>query len=519
MEKSMKGVIGAGLLGAGLVGGLVSGCGLGPKREMRLPNVVVIYADDLGYGDLSLYGGQVPTPSIDRLGQEGLRFTHAYATAATCTPSRFSLLTGEYSWREPGRGVAQGDAPALIAAGRETWPAVMQRAGYQTGAIGKWHLGLGGPEGPDWNGKLAPGPLEAGFDYAFLIPATNDRVPTVFVENHRVVNLDPADPIRVSFSEKTGERPTGLEHPELLTTRWSHGHDQTIINGISRIGYMEGGEAALWRDEDIADRLVEKALGFIEQNKEGPFFLYLSTVDIHVPRIAHERFQGATPFGPRGDVIAQLDWSVGAILKALKELGLDENTIVIFTSDNGPVLDDGYEDQSAERLGGHRPWGPFRGGKYSAFEAGTRVPLLVRWPGHIEAGSTTEALFSQVDMLASFAAFLGVDYDREAAPDSRNHWEALTGKDPAGRDGLVQEAIQNVLSYVSADGFKYIPPGTGSPMVPWGVDIETGFSPEEQLYDLNADPGETTNIASQKPGKLEELKKALAGVVEVFPRP
>ncbi|WP_234408574.1 sulfatase-like hydrolase/transferase [Marinilabilia salmonicolor] len=215
------------------------------SRNISKPNVLLIYTDDVGYGDIGIYGGEVPTPHIDVLAQSGIQFTNAYATSATCTPSRFSLLTGEYSWRKPGRGVAPGDAPALIRPGKETLPAVMQRAGYHTGVIGKWHLGLGGENGPDWNGKISPGPLEIGFDYSFIIPATGDRVPTVFVENHHVVNLDSSDPIEVSFREKVGDRPTGTENPEKLTHQWSHGHNHTIINGISRIGYMSGGESAL----------------------------------------------------------------------------------------------------------------------------------------------------------------------------------------------------------------------------------------------------------------------------------
>jgi len=496
-----------------LAAGLLGSCmpqGQRADEPSGLPNILFIYTDDVGYGDVGVYGGEIPTPNIDRLAREGLLFTNAYATSATCTPSRYSLLTGEYAWRQPGTGVARGDAPALILPGRDTWPLVMQRAGYHTAVVGKWHLGLGGPEGPDWNGTIAPGPLETGFDYAWIIPATNDRVPTVYVENNHVVNLDPADPITVSFSDASiSDRPTGRDHPELLKMMWSHGHDMTITNSISRIGYMQGGESALWRDEDIADVLVEKAIGVIDNSQGKPFFLYFSTVDIHVPRIVHERFQGISPFGPRGDMMVQLDWSVGALMEALEERGLTENTIVVFTSDNGPVLDDGYVDFAVELVGDHQPWGPFRGGKYSAFEAGTRVPMIVKWPGWVKAGQVSPALFCQVDMMASFAAFTNQEYDPSRSVDSRNHWEALTGKDLTGRDGLVQQAIQNVLTYVRADGYKYISPHIGPARVPWGTDIETGFLPEEQLFDLNNDPGEAINIAAQRPDLLEEMRALL----------
>jgi arylsulfatase A-like enzyme len=497
--------------------GLLSSCtqqGANNSTNNNKPNVILIYTDDLGYGDLGVYGGKVPTPNIDILAQDGIMFTNAYATAATCTPSRFSLLTGEYAWRHPGTRIARGDASALILPGRETMPAVMQRAGYHTAVIGKWHLGLGDEKGPDWNGKIAPGPLEIGFDYSWLIPATNDRVPTVYVENYSVVNLDPDDPIKVGFQENIGSRPTGKDNPELLNMMWSHGHNQTIINGVSRIGYMKGGESALWQDEDIADVLVKKTIDFIDDNKGNPFFIYYTPVDIHVPRIVHERFKGITPFGPRGDMIVQLDWQVGALTDALEERGLDENTIIIFSSDNGPVLDDGYVDNAEELLGDHKPWGGLRGGKYSTYEAGSRVPLIVKWPDAIEKGIISNALFSQVDMLASFAAFTGQEFDAEDAKDSRNYWDVLMGKDKVGRDGLVQEAIQKGLSFVRRDGYKYIAPHNGPKYPPWGTKIETGFSMEEQLYDLNTDPGETNNIASENPIIVEEFKKLLDEVIQ-----
>ena len=254
------------------------------NEKKKNPNIVIIYADDLGYGDVSCYGAtKITTPNIDKLASEGLRFTNAHSSSATCTPSRYSMLTGQYAWRQKGTGIAPGDATLIIPTSRTTLPSVMKKAGYTTGAVGKWHLGLGEPGGkPDWNGELKPGPLEIGFDYCFLIPATGDRVPCVFVENHRVVNLDQNDPIEVGFGRPVGNEPTGREHPELLKMHPSHGHDQTIINGISRIGYMSGGKEARWVDENIADTLTVKAKNFIEQNKDKPFFLYFATHDIHV---------------------------------------------------------------------------------------------------------------------------------------------------------------------------------------------------------------------------------------------
>jgi arylsulfatase A-like enzyme len=474
----------------------------------QTPNIILIYSDDLGYGDISSYGGEIPTPNIDKLAENGIKFTNAYATAATCTPSRYSLLTGEYAWRKKGTGVAAGNATSLILSGRTTLPGVLQEAGYTTAVVGKWHLGLGQGQETQWNGAIKPGPLEIGFNYAFLIPATGDRVPTVFVENHRVVNLDPADPIQVSYGKKLGNQSTGLENPEKLKMMYSHGHNQTIVNGISRIGYMTGGTNALWRDEDIADLLVDKSLAFIEENQKKPFFLYLSTHDIHVPRVPHERFAGITGKGPRGDVIIQLDYTVGAVLQKLKELNLEDNTIVIFTSDNGPVLDDGYMDGAVERLGDHNPFGPFRGGKYSAYEAGTRIPFILQWKGKVTPGAQSSALLSQVDLLRSFAALTGQTVPQEEAIDSEDHWNSFIGKNTTGRKSLVQEALKEVLSYVKED-YKYIEPKQGPSMIPWGPEIETGLQEKPQLYNLMNDPGETDNLASELPEKTGEMKTEL----------
>ena len=234
------------------------------------PNIILIYADDLGYGDVGCYGAtKVQTPNIDRLAREGLRFTDGHSASATCTPSRYALLTGEYAWRKRGTGVLPGNAPLIIPPGRTTLSAVLKKAGYATGVVGKWHLGLG--DGAiDWNGEIKPGPLEVGFDYGFVIPATGDRVPCVYVENHRVFGLDPKDPIRVSYGQPIGDMPTGKANPERLKLHPSHGHDQTIINGISRIGYMTGGKSALWVDEDMADVLTAEGEAFHRGARERP---------------------------------------------------------------------------------------------------------------------------------------------------------------------------------------------------------------------------------------------------------
>ena len=472
------------------------------------PNVVLIYADDLGYGDVSAYGAKrLKTPQIDRIAREGLRFTDAHSPAATCTPSRYAMLTGEYAWRKPGTGVLPGNAALIIEPGRPTLPGVFKRSGYTTGVVGKWHLGLGPAGGPDWNGGIRPGPTDIGFDSAFIMAATGDRVPTVYVENRHVVGLDRSDPISVSYDKPLGDGPTGKANPNLLKVHPSHGHDQTIVNGISRIGYMTGGKAALWKDEDMADVFTRKAVSFIEQNRSTPFFLFFALHDPHVPRVPHPRFVGATGMGPRGDAIAQLDWSVGEILSTLDRLKLAENTLLLFTSDNGPVIDDGYRDDAVEKLGEHSPAGSWRGGKYSNFEAGTRVPFLVRWPGRVKPG-VSDALISQIDLMASFSALLETPLKDPRARDSENTLPALLGTSPKGRLVLVEQA--GSLSLRQGQ-WKYIAPGKG-PAINKNTNTELGNHAEPQLYDLASDPGERANLAAKQPEKVRELAALLDGI-------
>jgi arylsulfatase A-like enzyme len=491
------------LSGAAAAAGLRASSAFGQDSRPR-PNIVVIYADDLGYGDLSCYGAtRVRTPNIDRLAKRGLRFTDAHSSAATCTPSRYSLLTGEYAFRMPGARVLPGDAPALIRPGRVTLPSMLKEHGYRTGAVGKWHLGLGDGS-VDWNGEVKPGPLEIGFERSFIMPATGDRVPCVYLDNHRVAGLDPVDPIQVSYRGPLDDQPTGASHPHLLKMRPSHGHNMTIVNGISRIGYMKGGKAALWKDEEMADTFTRQGVSFIEQNRERPFFLYFCTHDIHVPRAPHARFASATPMGFRGNAIAELDWCVGRLVETLERHKLAENTLIIFSSDNGAVVDDGYQDQAVEKLGSHRPNGPLRGGKYSRFEGGTRIPFIVHWPARVKPG-VSDALVSQVDLLASLAALTNGGLPAGAAPDSENVLPALLGEKAAGRRLLVEQAGSLALRQGK---WKYIEPSEGAKFNKQ-VNIELGADPEPQLYDLASDLGETRNLAAQQPSRVKEMAETL----------
>lgn len=492
------------LLSAVTCGGL-AGCNSENTGKPQQPNIVFILADDIGYGDLSCYGAtRVKTPNVDRLAASGVRFMNAHSAAATSTPSRYALLTGQYAFRRNDTGIAAGNAPSIIRTNQKTVQSMMQDAGYITAAVGKWHLGIGTDTNQQWNDYIAPGPKEIGFDYSYIMAATGDRVPCVYLENQRIMNLDPSDPVEVSYTTPFPGEPLGKDHPELLTKLHpSHGHDMAIVHGISRIGYMKGGKQALWIDEYIADSITTKAVSFIERNKDNPFFLYFGTNDIHVPRWPHPQFVGKSGMGPRGDAILQFDWTVGQVLNALERNGLLNNTIVIITSDNGPVVDDGYQDRAVELLGDHKPGGSLRGGKYSAFEAGTRVPFIVSWPkGSVAKGIDSYALVSHLDFFASLAALTGQTLDDDTAPDSFNQLNTWLGKDDKGREYIIEQA--STLSVIK-DDWKYIATSNYDNPFWDHVNIETGIITQPQLYDLKNDIGEHNNIAAEHPDKVEKL--------------
>jgi len=479
----------------------------GNASAQQKPNVIYIYADDLGYGDLGCYGAtKLHTPNIDKLAAGGIRFTNAHATSATCTPSRYALMTGQYPWRRKGTGILPGDAALIIPEHSTTLPLLFKKAGYTTAIVGKWHLGLGNEINKNWNAPVKPGPNEVGFDYSFIFPATADRVPTVFLENQRVIGLDEKDTIAVDYNKPIGNEPTGKEHPELLKQLSSpgHGHDQTIVNGIGRIGYMAGGKTARWTDEELSLTFLGKASAFIRSNARRPFFLYFALTEPHVPRMPATMFKGKSGLGYRGDAILQLDWTVGQIMQQVKDAGIGGNTIIIFTSDNGPVLDDGYQDEAVAKLQGHTPAGPLRGGKYSAFEGGTRVPFIIRWPGHLQAGIST-ALVCQIDLTRSFAVLLHQSIPAGAAADSEDLMAAFLGKTGVGRSVLVQQA--GTLAIVK-DNWKYIRPSDGKSYEAL-TGIETGNSLQAQLYNLKDDIGEKKNLADAYPAKVKELAALL----------
>ncbi|GAA3615165.1 sulfatase-like hydrolase/transferase [Flavivirga amylovorans] len=483
-------------------------------NAQKQPNVIIIYGDDVGYGDVGAYGSElIPTPNIDKLAANGLRFTDGHCSAATCTPSRYSMLTGVYAFRN-GLSVLPPNAPLSISTDAFTLPSLFKSAGYHTAVIGKWHLGLGA-EGveTDWNGEVKPGPLEIGFDSAFLLPSTNDRVPSVYLENYKVVNLSANDPLYVAKKKANlkvdgnTEYPDGTVNPEAMTyyMNTGRGHNNTVINGIGRMGYMSGGKSALWNDEGMTDVFVKRAKNYIKQHKDEPFFLYYAAQDIHVPRAPHKRFQGKTKLGYRGDAMVQFDWSVGEIMKTLEAQGLLENTIVIFSSDNGPVYDDGYNDgttimQSYGEIDrGHDASGKYRGGKYQIYEGGTRVPFIVSWPSQIKPG-VSDALVNQVDFIASFAQLLNQNIPNGNASDSRSSINAFLGKDTKGHSYTIEEALRRIA--IRKGNWKYIIGPT-----------KNNKNAKPELYNLETDPGEQNNIIRFHPDLVKELDEQLQNII------
>ncbi len=491
---------------------LSSCCAKEKPAEVKKPNIIVILADDLGYGDVSAYGSStISTPNIDRLANEGVCFENGYATSATSTPSRYALFTGSYPWKNKRAQILDGDAPLLIGEEQFTMPKMLQEAGYTTGAIGKWHLGMG-TGNPNWNETVTPGANQIGFDYSCLIAATNDRVPTVYVENGNVVGLEKDDLIEVNYTKNYEGQPTGLENPELVKMQWAHGHNGTIVNGIPRIGFMKGGENAKWVDEDMADYFVGKVKDFLDESKDEPFFLYYGLHQPHVPRTPNARFAGKTTMGPRGDAIMEADWCVGELMSMLEERGLLENTLIVFSSDNGPVLNDGYKDGAWEMLGDHKPAGGLRGGKYSLYDAGTHVPFFTYWKGEIEP-TKSSALVSQLDILASVASLTGCEIPEGL--DTENHLDVLLGKSEKGRNGYVVEAMSR-LAYRKGD-YAMIPPFHGRAINETGNEL--GNIEHYALYNLSEDPAQQNDLSSTEPERLEELKAEFIALTKGYYNP
>jgi arylsulfatase A-like enzyme len=470
------------------------------------PNVVLIFADDLGYGDLGCYGAtQVKTPNIDSLAKEGRMFSDAHSVSAVCTPSRYSLLTGEYAWRKGYWAPIWFDHGLIIDEKQTTVASVFQKKGYATACIGKWHLGFG-EKTPNWNGELKPGPLEVGFDHYFGIPVVSSHPPFVFVEDHRVLGLDPADPF--VFGPAAEKNQYAQKFPD------------------KRVGRDVGGAKAahaLYDDEQNGITLATRAADWIRKQQDKPFFLYLAPGHVHHPYTPNKRFKGTSECGLYGDFIHELDWMIGEVLRALEETGAAKNTLVIFTSDNGGSMNP-ISCRDAWKAG-HRINGDLLGFKFGAWEGGHRVPYIVRWPGHVPAGSHSSQLISHVDILATMAALVNVEMPPGAGPDSINVLPALTG-DPAKplRESVVLAPLASANLALRSGPWVFIS-GQGSGGYDNGVaelalthEVNSDVTadgkikqdaPKEQLYNLEKDPRQAVNVIRFYPEIANEMRKQL----------
>lgn len=468
------------------------------------PNIVLILADDLGWGDVRCYaeGSKIPTPHIDRLASEGMRFTDAHSPSSVCTPTRYGILTGRYAWRTRLKSSVLGPYGApLIEPDRVTLPGLLAEAGYRTACIGKWHLGLrwathGGGELPlfwdrefdqsviDLSGRITEGPLTAGFDMYFGVDLPN-MPPYCYLEGDRVFGPVP-------------DRPK----PD----------DMYGIPGLMQEG---------WDLHDIMPELRDRAVSFVEGQASAepgrPFFLYLPLTAPHTPIVPNEEFAGLSGAGDYGDLVCEVDALVGAVMDALERAGVAEDTIVIFTSDNGSpgragdphLRDPSWAQVSAvERMFGHMPSGPWRGTKADIFEGGHRVPFVVRWPGRVEAGSVNNNLAGSIDLMATLAEAAGLGLPAGASPDSVSMLAMLDDPSRAVRDELVMHSFNGDFA-IRVGAWKLIEtPGSGG----WTkVDVPKG-APPGQLYNLTDDPGETRNLYASETERVSEMRAALERV-------
>lgn len=449
-------------------------------NAQNIPNVVFVLADDIGYQDLSCYGAEkISTPNLDKLAANGVRFANAYSPASTSSPSRYAMLTGEYAWRK-NVGILPADAPLSILQNEMTWPKIMKEIGYKTAIVGKWHLGVGEKgSSVDFNSSIKAGPMAVGFDYCYYFPGTNDRVPCIYIEQDKVVNLDPNDPIQVSYKKKVGDWPTGKENPELLTLDYHLGHNNTIVNGISRIGWMCGGKSALWNDETMADHLCTKAIDYIKENTKQPFFLYYAPHNAHEPRVPSKKFRGKSKAGIYGDVIEEFDYCVGKIIQCLKDEGLYDNTIVIVSSDNAPMIKEGYNDGALENINGHNPFSNLRGEKYSLHEGGTKVPFIFSWPNVLKEPFVQKQPFCYMDLMSTIPALIGENIDKNLVKDTKDASELFL-KENAGlyRSFICTQNNGGDLS-LRMGKWKFIPGKQGV---------------QAELYNIEEDPSEIRNV-------------------------
>jgi arylsulfatase A-like enzyme len=454
------------------------------------PNIIVILADDYGWGSLGCYGAAagVKTPNLDRLAREGRRFTHAYAPGSVCSPTRYALMTGRYYWRTSVKDgeVLPGNAPLHIETNRMTIASLCKGQGYRTGGFGKWHLGMGTETHTDWSGTLKPGPLDIGFDYFFGLGSNPWSGPHSFIENRQVTNAVPGAKI--------------------------------IVEGGGRENNTTAGIVKPWTEEDIMKTLTQKVVSWIEQQRsDAPFFLYFAPNAVHEPVAPNGKFTGS-PYGKYGDFIHELDWSVGEVLAALDRLKLADNTLVVFTSDNGGVVNPNNPNASKAINAGLAINGPLRGGKHSEWEGGFREPFIVRWPGQVPAGTVSEQVIGLPDMVATFAALFKTPLPKGNAEDSFDVMRAFTETKPGApvRDHMILQAADatyairvgdwKLVERVDAPKFEH---RNAKKAAAAAKKAKAGGAKRDELYNLKADPAETKDVAAENPTVVAKLKRML----------
>lgn len=490
------------LLFASVLTGCQSGQNIEENQPVQLPNIVIIYADDMGYGDLNCQnpGSKIPTPNLDKLASEGMRFTDAHSSSGICSPSRFALLTGMYHWRRQ-HGIVNSFGKPFFNESDITMPAVLSRNGYTTACIGKWHLGWNwefksepsgevmqwdrltkfyGPEDIDWSKPITGGPLDRGFDYYFG-DGTINFPPYAWIENDRIIEVptEVMDINNIGFETKEGQ--------------WE---------------FRPGPKVKDWNPYNVLPTLMNKAVEWInQQEKEKPFFLYFALPSPHAPIIPNDEFDGKSDAGAYGDFIVQTDWVAGQVLKALKDRGFEDNTIVIFSADNGT---EAYAWERAETYG-HFSMGNFRGLKRDVWEGGHRVPLLIKWPGKIKPGAVSDEVMSQIDIMATLAEITGIELPENAAPDSYNFLPVLTGEDY--RSPIREVTIHN--TYAGKWGIRkgdwlYINDKTGGhrelPESFKKLTAYTDFETKGILFNMKEDPEQRVNLYENYPEKVKELE-------------
>lgn len=482
----------ASLLAATLLCVVVAG-GIG-SRPARAesgdrPNIIFLMADDMGYGDPGCYNkdSKIPTPNMDRLAGQGIRLTDAHTPSAVCTPTRYGVLTGRYCWRSRLKsGVLWGYSPALIDTGRTTVASLLKSHGYNTGCVGKWHLGLGDQEKTDYAQPLVPGPNSYGFDYFFGIPASLDMEPYVFVENTRPLEL-PTETVAASKMRRVGGE-----------------------------GFWRGGPIApSFRHVDVLPRITEKAIAFIRRqagptdgrcpSPDKPFFLYFPLSAPHTPWLPTAEFAGKSKAGPYGDFVTQVDWTIGRVMQTLDELKLSDNTLLIVTSDNGAHWKPGDIEEFGHRANRH-----LRGQKADIWEGGHRVPFIARWPGRIQPGTTSDETVCHTDLLATCAAIVGAELPKDAGEDSYNILPALLGEKRDGpiREATVHHSARGVFAIRRGDWKLILGRGSGGFSVPRVIQPKPG-EPTGQLYNLKDDPSESNNLFQQRPEIVKRLNSLL----------